>query len=129
MDYGYTKQFFYFLSEKSYWEDKILCFENIFYNKMIEYYTYDISNIFTHNVKYIRNIEKGQNIHKNCCTKMSIIEIYSSYKQLKFVLIEMMIMKWCRVLRRSNFWIESYVLVINIELYSKHCLLYFSYNI
>lgn len=90
MDYGYTKQFFYFFSEKSYWEDKILRFENIFYNKMIEI------KWFIHNVKYIRNIEKGQNIHKNYCTKMSIIEIYSSYKQLKFVLVEMMIMKWCR---------------------------------
>lgn len=45
MDYGYTKQFFYFLSEKSYWEDKILRFENIFYNKMIEY-LYIMLNIF-----------------------------------------------------------------------------------
>lgn len=36
MDYGYTKQFFYFFNEKSYWEDKILRFENIFYNEMIE---------------------------------------------------------------------------------------------
>lgn len=45
MDYGYMKQFFYFLSEKSYWEDKILRFENIFYNKMIEY-LYIMLNIF-----------------------------------------------------------------------------------
>lgn len=45
MDYGYTKQFFYFFSEKSYWEDKILRFENIFYNKMIEY-LYIMLNIF-----------------------------------------------------------------------------------
>lgn len=45
MDYGYTKQFFYFFSEKSYWEDNILCFENIFYNKMIEY-LYIMLNIF-----------------------------------------------------------------------------------
>lgn len=45
MDYGYTKQFFYFFSEKSYWEDKILRFENIFYTKMIEY-LYIMLNIF-----------------------------------------------------------------------------------
>lgn len=45
MDYGYTKQFFYFFSEKSYWKDKILRFENIFYNKMIEY-LYIMLNIF-----------------------------------------------------------------------------------
>lgn len=45
MDYGYMKQFFYFLSEKSYWEDKILRFENIFYNKIIEY-LYIMLNIF-----------------------------------------------------------------------------------
>lgn len=74
MDYGYTKQFFYFFSEKSYWEDKILRFENIFYNKMIEY-LYIMLNIF----EILKKAKIYTKIVVQKCRLLKFIQITSNW--------------------------------------------------